>query len=114
MKRQNMIEALRYENFLLKTRYNELINYIAKLETDITSLNQMNSTENTVHIINLPNTLNNEVTNEPLTPTMSKNIPIVMVDEPTITSAPVFQISRYCSSVVHNYDKSDTISELTM
>lgn len=107
MKRRNMIEALCYENFVLKNRYNELINYIAKLETDITNLKQVNSTEN---LINSSNTLNKE----PSTPTISKHRPIVMVDEPTITSAPVFQISRYCSSVVHNHDKSDTISELTM
>lgn len=111
MKRRNMIEALCYENFVLKNRYNELINYIAKLETDITNLKQMNSTENR---INSSNTLNNEINKEPSTPTISKNVPIVMVDEPTITSAPVFQISRYCSSVAHNHDKSDTISELTM
>ena len=107
MKRRNMIEALCYENFVLKNRYNELINYIAKLETDITNLKQVNSADNR---INSSNTLNKE----PSTPTISKNIPIVMVDEPTITSAPVFQISRYCSSVAHNNDKSDTISELTM
>ena len=107
MKRRNMIEALCYENFVLKNIYNELINYIAKLETDITNLKQVNSADNR---INSSNTLNKE----PSTPTISKNIPIVMVDEPTITSAPVFQISRYCSSVAHNHDKSDTISELTM
>ena len=105
MNRQNIVEAICYENFLLKSRYNELITYIAKLEMDITNLKKINSNEN------LDNT--NHSVNARESPG-----PIILVDEPTITSAPVFQISKYCSSVnnipYNMNDKTDTISELTM
>lgn len=96
MKRHNMIEALCYENYILKTRYNELIVYIAKLETDITNLKQINSTENLVHT-------NEKSNNE-------------CMQEQIDVSIPIFQISRYCSSINNNtqtVDKSDNISELT-
>lgn len=113
MKRQNMIEALCYENYILKTRYNELIVYIAKLETDITNLKQINITDNLVHT-NAKS--NNECMQEQTDVSILRNGPIILVDEPTITSAPIFQISRYCSSINNNsqnVDKSDNISELT-
>ena len=107
MNRQNIIEAICYENLLLKTRYNELILYIAKLELDITNLKKINSNEN------LDNT--NHSANAYV---LQNQSPIILVDEPTITSAPIFQISKYCSSVnniTYNMnDKTDTISELTM
>lgn len=111
MNRQNIVEAVCYENFLLKTRYNELILYIAKLEMDITNLKNLNSNEN------LDNT--NHSTNAYVLQKESESKgPIILVDEPTITSAPMFQISKYCSSVnniAYNMnDKTDTISELTM
>jgi hypothetical protein len=111
MNRQNIVEAICYENFLLKTRYNELINYIAKLEMDITNLKKINSNENLDNTNHSTNTYVLQKENE------SKG-PIILVDEPTITSAPLFQISKYCSSVnniAYNMnDKTDTISELTM
>jgi hypothetical protein len=107
MSRQNIVEAICYENFLLKSRYNELILYIAKLELDITNLKKLNSNEN----------LDN--TNHSISANFVQNrSPIILVDEPTITSAPIFQISKYCSSVnnipYNMNDKTDTISELTM
>ena len=112
MSRQNIVEAICYENFLLKSRYNELILYIAKLELDITNLKKMNSNEN------LDNT-NHSINAYVLQKDSEPSGPIILVDEPTITSAPVFQISKYCSSVNNNIpynmnDKTDTISELTM
>lgn len=107
MSRQNIVEAICYENFLLKSRYNELILYIAKLELDITNLKKLNSNEN-------PDNTNHSITNS----FVQNRSPIILVDEPTITSAPIFQISKYCSSVnniTYNMnDKTDTISELTM
>ena len=111
MSRQNIVEAICYENFLLKTRYNELITYIAKLELDITNLKKLNSNEN------LDNT-NHSINAYVLQKDSKPSGPIIMVDEPTITSAPIFQISKYCSSVnnipYNMNDKTDTISELTM
>ena len=111
MNRQNIVEAICYENFLLKSRYNELIIYIAKLEMDITNLKKINSNEN------LDNT-NHSINAYVLQKENESKGPIILVDEPTITSAPMFQISKYCSSVnniAYNMnDKTDTISELTM
>jgi hypothetical protein len=111
MNRQNIVEAICYENFLLKTRYNDLILYIAKLEMDITNLKKINSNEN------LDNT-NRSINANILQKENESKGPIILVDEPTITSAPMFQISKYCSSVnniAYNMnDKTDTISELTM
>jgi hypothetical protein len=111
MNRQNIVEAICYENLLLKTRYNELILYIAKLEMDITNLKKINSNEN------LDNT-NHSINAYVLQKDSETKGPIILVDEPTITSAPIFQISKYCSSVnniAYNMnDKTDTISELTM
>lgn len=111
MKRQNIVEAICYENFLLKSRYNELITYIAKLELDITNLKKLNSNEN------LDNT-NHSINAYVLQKDSEPKGPIILVDEPTITSAPIFQISKYCSSVnnipYNMNDKTDTISELTM
>ena len=89
MSRQNIVEAICYENFLLKSRYNELILYIAKLELDITNLKKINSNENqdnTNHSINAY--------------VLQNRSPIIMVDEPTITSAPIFQISKYQKNYV--------------
>ena len=76
---------------------------------DITNLKKINSNEN------LDNTNHSINAQEPTDLTKG---PIIMVDEPTITSAPIFQISKYCSSVnnipYNMNDKTDTISELTM
>ena len=111
MNRQNIVEAICYENFLLKSRYNDLILYIAKLEMDITNLKKINSNEN-------PDNTNHSINAYVLQKESESKGPIILVDEPTITSAPMFQISKYCSSVnniAYNMnDKTDTISELTM
>jgi hypothetical protein len=115
MKRQNIVEAVCYENILLKTRYNELIIYIAKLEMDITNLKKINSNENPD---NTNHSINANILQKDSEPTDLTKGPIFLVDEPTITSAPIFQISKYCSSVnnipYNMNDKTDTISELTM
>ena len=115
MSRQNIVEAICYENFLLKTRYNELITYIAKLELDITNLKKINSNEN---LDNTNHLINAYVLQKDSEPSDLTKGPIILVDEPTITSAPIFQISKYCSSVnnipYNMNDKTDTISELTM
>ena len=115
MNRQNIVEAVCYENFLLKTRYNELINYIAKLELNITNLKKINSNEN---LDNTNHSINANILQKDSEPTDLTKGPIFLVDEPTITSAPIFQISKYCSSVnnipYNMNDKTDTISELTM
>ena len=111
MSRQNIVEAICYENFLLKSRYNELILYIAKLELDITNLKKLNSNEN-------QDNTNHSINAYVLQKDSETKGPIILVDEPTITSAPIFQISKYCSSVnnipYNMNDKTDTISELTM
>ena len=42
---------------------------------------------------------------------------VIVIENPSTTTMPLFQISKYCSSVnifSHLNDKTDTISELTM
>lgn len=124
MNRQSLIEAICYENFVLKTRYNELINHIAKLEMDITNLKQSNiatDIENPTNVIHTLKEINGKLTNEiinknkEISELMQK--PMIFVENQSTTSMPLFQLSKYCSSV-NNFspmnDKTDTISELTM
>ena len=79
---------------------------------DITNLKKINSNEN-------PDNTNHSINAYVLQKESESKGPIILVDEPTITSAPMFQISKYCSSVnniipYNMNDKTDTISELTM
>ena len=38
MKKNSVIEVLSYENFILKTKYNEMVQYATKLETELTNM----------------------------------------------------------------------------
>lgn len=124
MNRQGLIEAICYENFVLKSRYNELINHIAKLETDITNLKQTNlnsDSENPTIVIQSLKEINehltNQITNKNREISELIKKPMIVVENQSTTSMPLFQLSKYCSSV-NNFspmnDKTDTISELTM
>jgi hypothetical protein len=124
MNRQGLIEAICYENFVLKSRYNELINHIAKLETDITNLKQTNlnsDSENPTIVIQSLKEINehltNQITNKNREISELIKKPMIVVENQSTSSMPLFQLSKYCSSV-NNFspmnDKTDTISELTM
>jgi len=103
MKRKNILDTVCYENCILKTRYNDLIKYIAKLEQDNKNLVQALSSKSTT-------IRQNKVTQKPAGTSRS-------MDCSSGTTTQLFQISKYCSSVNNTptfNDRSDTVSELTM
>ena len=38
MKKNAVIEALNYENFILKTKYNEMVQYATKIQNELKTL----------------------------------------------------------------------------
>jgi hypothetical protein len=61
--------------------------------------------------------LTNQITNKNREISELIKKPMIVVENQSTTSMPLFQLSKYCSSV-NNFspmnDKTDTISELTM
>jgi len=123
MKRKIILDAILYENCVLKAQYNELLSLTTKLDAE----NKVLKMQSTKPDYNLSNTIftlkeiNQESSNEIVDKTeeVSKlaKKSVIMIDNPSTTTMPLFQISKYCSSVnnlSHLNDKTDTISELTM
>jgi hypothetical protein len=116
MKRKIILDAILYENCVLKAQYNELLSLTSKLEADNNKLkNQINKPDN--HYSNTIFTLNE--TNQNITNELSdlSKKSVIMIENRSTAIMPLFQISKYCSSVnnfSHLNDKTDTISELTM
>lgn len=124
MKRKIILDAILYENCVLKAQYNELLIITTKLDAE----NRVLKTQSNKPDYNLSNTiftlkeinnqdLSNEIVdkNEEASKLTKKNV--IMIDRPSTTTMPLFQISKYCSSVnnlSHLNDKTDTVSELTM
>ena len=123
MKRKIILDAILYENCVLKAQYNELLIITTKLDAE----NKVLKTQSNKPDYNLSNTIftlkeinqqpSNEIVdkNEEVSKLTKKNV--IMIDRPSTTTMPLFQISKYCSSVnnlSHLNDKTDTISELTM
>lgn len=123
MKRKIILDAILYENCVLKAQYNELLSITTKLDAENKVL-KMQSTKSDYNLSNTIFTLkeiNQESSNEIVDKTeeVSKlaKKSVIMIDRPSTTTMPLFQISKYCSSVnnlSHLNDKTDTISELTM
>ena len=123
MKRKIIFDAILYENSMLKAKYNELLSLTSKLESENNTLkNQINkpdySISNTIFTLKEINQeLSNEIVhkNNEISELSKKSV--IMIENSSTTAAPLFQISKYCSSV-NNFsqlnDKTDTISELTM
>ena len=40
MKKNSVIEALSYENFILKTKYNEMVQYATKIENELKKMKE--------------------------------------------------------------------------
>lgn len=115
MKRKIILDAILYENSVLKAQYNELLIITSKLETENKILkNQLNNpycnNSNSISTLKETNHKNNEISELP-----KKSV--IVIENPSTATMPLFQISKYCPSV-NNYshlnDKTDTISELTM
>ena len=123
MKRKIILDAILYENCVLKAQYNELLSLTTKLEAENNTLkNQINKPDNhfsnTIFTLKEMNqNLSNEIVhkNNEISELSKKSV--IMIENPSTTTMPLFQISKYCPSV-NNYshlnDKTDTISELTM
>lgn len=123
MKRKLILDAILYENSMLKAQYNELLLITSKLETENNILkNQLNNPDcNNSNSISTLKETNQKLTNEmnhknnEISELSKKSV--IVIENPSTTTMPLFQISKYCPSV-NNYshlnDKTDTISELTM
>ena len=123
MKRKIILDAILYENSMLKAQYNELLCLTSKLESENNTLkNQINKPDynisNTILTLKEINQdLSNEIVNKNNELSKLSKTPVIIIENPSTTAVPLFQISKYCSSV-NNFsqlnDKTDTISELTM
>ena len=123
MKRKIILDAILYENSMLKAQYNELLCLTSKLESENNTLkNQINkpdySISNTIFTLKEMNqNLTNEIVHKNNEISELSKTPVIIIENPSNTAVPLFQISKYCSSV-NNFsqlnDKTDTISELTM
>ena len=123
MKRKIILDAIFYENSVLKAQYNELLLITSKLETENKILkNQLNNPDcNNSNSISTLKETNQKLTNEmnhknnEISELSKKSV--IVIENPSTATMPLFQISKYCPSV-NNYshlnDKTDTISELTM
>ena len=127
MKRKIILDAILYENCVLKAQYNELLSLTTKLEAENNTLKNQITTPNISENNDDSNTIfrlkeiNQKLTNEIVHKNneiseLSKKS-VIVIENPSTTTMPLFQISKYCSSVnifSHLNDKTDTISELTM
>ena len=125
MKRKIILDAILYENSVLKAQYNELLTITSKLEAENNTLKTQSTNSYTSDnppklIISTLKEMNRKLTNEiihknnEISELTKKNV--IMIDNPS-NPLPLFHISKYCSSVnnfSHLNDKTDTISELTM
>ena len=125
MKRKIILDAILYENSVLKAQYNELLTITSKLEAENNTLKNQSTNPYTSDnppklIISTLKEMNRKLTNEiihknnEISELTKKNV--IVIDNPS-KPLPLFQISKYCSSVnnfSHLNDKNDTISELTM
>ena len=67
MKKNSVIEALSYENFILKTKYNEMVQYATKLQNELNSMKEKyskDSPETQIRIISLLQTKNAQLNQE--------------------------------------------------
>ena len=121
MKKNSVIEALTYENFILKTKYNEMVQYATKIQNELNAMKEKyskDSPETQIRIISLLQTknaqLNQEINEKNRELTKLINEPFVLLDtESQKSGQPLFHISKYktCpSSLKHD---NDTMSEIT-
>ena len=121
MKKNSVIEALSYENFILKTKYNEMVQYATKLQNELKILKEKyskDSPETQIRIISLLQTknakLNQEINEKNKELTKLINEPFVLLDtESQKSGQPLFHISKYktCPSFIK--PEHDTMSEIT-
>jgi len=121
MKKISVIEALTYENFILKTKYNEMVQYATKLQNELNSMKEKyskDSPETQIRIISLLQTknaqLNQEINEKNKELTKLINEPFVLLDtESQKSGQPLFHISKYKTCPSSGKHDLDTMSEIT-
>jgi len=121
MKKNSVIEALSYENFILKTKYNEMVQYATKIENELTKMKEKysnDSPETQIRIISLLQTknaqLNKEINDKNKELTQLINEPFVLLDTDSYKSGhPLFHISKYKTCPSSIKPDHDTMSEIT-
>lgn len=116
-----IIEAISYENFLLKTKYNEMIQYTTKLQNELKTLKEKyskDSPETQIRIISFLQEknakLNKELSEKNKELTKLINEPFVLLETETHqTGHPLFHISKYKTSPSPIKFENDSISEIT-
>ena len=121
MKKISVIEALSYENFILKTKYNEMVQYATKLQNELNEMKEKyskDSPETQIRIISLLQTknaqLNQEINEKNKELTKLINEPFVLLDtESQKSGQPLFHISKYKTCPSSGKHDLDTMSEIT-
>jgi len=121
MKKNSVIEVLSYENFILKTKYNEMVQYATKLQNELNSMKEKyskDSPETQIRIISLLQTknaqLNQEINEKNKELTKLINEPFVLLDtESQKSGQPLFHISKYKTCPSSGKHDLDTMSEIT-
>ena len=121
MKKNSVIEALSYENFILKTKYNEMVQYATKLQNELKIMKEKyskDSPETQIRIISLLQTknakLNQEINEKNKELTKLINEPFVLLDtESQKSGQPLFHISKYKTCPSSGKHDLDTMSEIT-
>ena len=121
MKKNSVIEALSYENFILKTKYNEMVQYATKLQNELKIMKEKyskDSPETQIRIISLLQTknaqLNQELNEKNKELTKLINEPFVLLDtESQKSGQPLFHISKYKTYPSSIKPDHDTMSEIT-
>ena len=121
MKKKSVIEALSYENFILKTKYNEMVQYATKLQNELKIMKEKyskDSPETQIRIISLLQAknaqLNQEINEKNKELTKIINEPFVLLDtESQKSGQPLFHISKYKSCPSSVKTDHDIMSEIT-
>ena len=121
MKKLSVIEALTYENFILKTKYNEMVQYATKIQNELNTMKEKyskDSPETQIRIISLLQTknaqLNQEINEKNKELTKLINEPFVLLDtESQKSGQPLFHISKYKTCPSSGKHDLDTMSEIT-
>lgn len=122
MKKNTVIDVLKYENFILKTKYNELVQYSIILQNELKTLKERSS-EPHFGIISFLQEKNAKLNKELITKnkelnekkselTKLVNEPFVLLETESNKSQPLFHVSRYKIAPSLKYE-NDTISEIT-
>jgi predicted RNase H-like nuclease (RuvC/YqgF family) len=121
MKKNAIIEALNYENFVLKTRYNEIVEYVTKLQNELKTIKEKYSKETPepqIRIISFLQEknakLNKELNEKNKELTKLINEPFVLLEsQPSKTTQPLFHISKYKAAPLLEQMDNDSVSEIT-